>query len=83
MARYIAQVLIVVDADSASEAADAMSGALSETLKYRDEAIVEWSYCRDGDNYQFPRPIPESADTDLEDEDLSGLYASAAPCVEV
>ena len=82
MARYIAQVLIVVEADSVGEAADAMSGALSETLKY-DGHIVEWSYGREGDNYQFPRRLPAGLPDDLEDEDLGDLYASALPIVEI
>ena len=72
MARYIASVLIVVDADEAAEAADAFSGALSENLKYGG-AIVEWSYAAENGRYIHPRRVPDSAPTDLEDADLTEL----------
>lgn len=56
MAKYIAQVLILVDADSAVGATDAVTAALSGKL-VAGKYIVGWSYQKDGDCYLYPRRV--------------------------
>lgn len=78
MARFISQVFIVVEADSESEACDAMSGALSENLKYGG-AIVDWSYAKRGAGWDHPSQITEpfASVADIEDEDFDGMHVAA------
>ncbi len=74
MARYIAKLFIVVEADDRSEAADAFTGALSETLKY-DGHIVEWSYA--ADTLSSLRRLSDTEPADLEDQDLCAAFTRA------
>jgi hypothetical protein len=84
MPRFISQVLIIVEADNVTDACDAMSGCLSETLKY-DGHIVDWSYVkRPGfrigtDGYDLPKLIaePHQSMPDIEDEDFDAMNAGA------
>lgn len=77
MAKFISRVFIVVEASDEAEACDAMSGALTESLKYND-LIVEWSYSKDHGGYVYPKPLPEPfASADLEDVDLDAPFEAA------
>lgn len=78
MARFISQVFIVVEADSESEACDAMSGALSENLKYGG-AIVDWSYAKRGAGWDHPSQVTEpfASVADIENEDFDSMHAAA------
>ncbi len=80
MTRYIAKVLIVVEADDDDEAYDAVSAGLSDNLKYSG-AIVEWSYTlsQATQRWRRPRRLPPSAPDDLQDADLDALWMDAQP----
>lgn len=73
MARYIAKVLIAIEADDSADAADSISACLTENLKYND-AILDWSYVREGGGYSYARRIPDGTPPDLEDECLTTVY---------
>lgn len=85
--RYIARIYVVVEADSESDAADAMTGALSETLKYSG-AIVDWSYSVSGGHYDWPQLLPADAPADLDPDDINStpdfddLFARRAPSAD-
>jgi len=74
MTRFISKLHIVVEAESVNEAFDAMTGALTETLKYEDQ-IVDWSYAGTEEHgYTYPVPLSQDAPDDLDEEELSVWY---------
>lgn len=85
--RYIARVYVVVEAESESDAADAMTGALSETLKYSG-SIVDWSYSVSAGHYDWPRLLPANAPADLDPQDITltpdfdDLFARREPATD-
>lgn len=79
MARYIATVHLVFEADSDAETADAVSAMLSENLMHSTDEVggkpplIDWGYLHDGRRYCHPTPLPEGAPEDLEGVDLTAL----------
>lgn len=66
MAAYIARINIVVEADRAAEACDAVSAAMSENLM-ASGALIEWAYAMQAaasgdDIYTSPRRSPVPTD---------------------
>lgn len=74
MTRFISKLHIVVEAESVTEALDAMTGALTETLKYEGH-IVDWSYAGTQEHgYTYPIPLSHEAPDDLDAEELTVWY---------
>lgn len=58
MPRYIAKVLLVVDADGDGDACDAVFHALQENLVEKG-MLVDWAYAlNDGSRVSVPRELP-------------------------
>jgi len=78
--KYIAKILVVVEADSVAEACDAMSGAMSETL-HTSGMITDWAYPYDPDlgEVGLPQRVAEKHNSDRQEYwdgvDLNPIYA--------
>jgi hypothetical protein len=75
MAKYLAKVLVLVDANSEDEACDAISGLLSETAKF-DGLIDEWAYAEVNGRHVGPRAVTLPSDWDAGEDDPNRLVAA-------